>query len=123
MVCRDATYGSRDLLVFNTALDLDFHRQPGQKEVSQVHSEVAITPARWLSLNVYESFTPQNFTLNQVSTGLTLRDGLKRRVKCGTRHRLDVLSQQLHCRRFAERASLTLKRHPHVLEILSAHIR
>jgi len=55
---------------FNTALDLDFHRLASQREVSQIHSELAITPARWLALNVYESFTPQNFTLNQFSTGL-----------------------------------------------------
>lgn len=72
---RDPVYGSRNLLVFDTALDLNFHRQPGQKDVSQIHSELAFTPAPWLSLNGYESFTPQNFTLNQINTGLTLRDG------------------------------------------------
>lgn len=72
---RDPVYGSRDLLVFDTALDLDFHHLAGQREVSQIHSEVAFTPAPWLALNVYESFTPQNFTLNQINTGLTLRDG------------------------------------------------
>jgi LPS-assembly protein len=72
---RDPAYGSRDLLVFNTALDLDFQHLVGQREVSQIHSELTLTPAPWLALNVYESFTPQNFTLNQFSTGLTLRDG------------------------------------------------
>ncbi len=72
---RDPVYGSRDLLTFDTALDLDFHRQTGQKEVSQIHSEIAVTPAPWLALNLYESFSPQNFTLNQINTGITLRDG------------------------------------------------
>jgi len=72
---RDPVYGSRDLLVFNAAVDLNFKRQPGERDVSQVHTELAVTPARWLQLDLYESFTPQDLQLRQLNTGITLRDG------------------------------------------------
>jgi LPS-assembly protein len=72
---RDPIYGSRDLLVFNAAADLRFDRRPGEREASEIHTEVGLTPARWLEVGVYSSFTPQEFTLRELNTGITLRDG------------------------------------------------
>ncbi len=72
---RDAVYGSRDLLVFNVANDFRFKRQLGERDVSEVHTELAVMPARWLELNVYESFVPQDLTLREFNSGVTLRDG------------------------------------------------
>ena len=72
---RDATYGSRDLLVFNNAVDFRFHRGAGERDFSAVHTEIALIPAPWLQFDLYESFTPHTGTLQELNTGITLRDG------------------------------------------------
>ncbi|MDB6127630.1 MAG: Organic solvent tolerance protein [Verrucomicrobia bacterium] len=72
---RDEVYGSRDLLVFNIATDLRFHRPPGQRDLSEVHTDFALMPARWMQFDVYESFAPSTFTLREFNTGLTIHDG------------------------------------------------
>jgi len=72
---RDPLYGSRDLIVLNVANDFHFDRAPGERTVSAIHTELAIMPARWLELGVYQSFTPQDFTLQEFNTGVTLRNG------------------------------------------------
>ena len=72
---RDAVYGSRDLLTFNIANDFRFQRAPGERDVSAVHTELALAPAAWVSVDVYQSFAPQNFTLREFNSGITLRDG------------------------------------------------
>lgn len=72
---RDPIYGSRDLVVLNVANDFRFDRAPGGRTVSAIHSELAIMPARWLELGVYQSFTPQDFTLQEFNTGVTVRNG------------------------------------------------
>jgi LPS-assembly protein len=72
---RDPVYGSRDLVRLNVANDFRFHREPGERDVSEIHTELALLPARWLELGVYQSFTPQDFTLREFNTGVTIRDG------------------------------------------------
>ena len=72
---RDPVLGSRDLLVFNLANDFRFKRQPGERAVSEIHAEVAALPARWLQFDLYQSFAPQTFTLRELNSGMTIRDG------------------------------------------------
>ncbi len=72
---RDPVYGSRDLFLFNAAADFRFERPPGEHELSEIHTELAAMPARWLRLDVFQSFSPQSFTLRQLQTGLTIQDG------------------------------------------------
>lgn len=72
---RDATYGSRDLLIFNNAVDFRFRRQTGERDFSAVHTEIALMPAPWIQFDLYESFTPQTGTLQELNSGITLRDG------------------------------------------------
>ena len=72
---RDPLYGSRDLVVLNVANDFRFHRRPGERDVSEIHAELAIMPARWLELGVYQSVAPQDLTLREFNTGITIRDG------------------------------------------------
>lgn len=72
---RDPQYGSRDLLNFNVAADYRFDRTAGQKPLSEIHTDLAITPAKWVQLDVYESFVPQNTKLREFNSGLTFRDG------------------------------------------------
>lgn len=72
---RDPVYGSRDLVVLNVANDFLFDRTPRERKVSAIHTELAIMPARWLEVGVYQSFTPQDFALQEFNTGITIRDG------------------------------------------------
>ncbi len=73
---RDETYGSRDLLSFNLASDFQFKRTPGQRALSDVHTDVAFAPARWLSVDAYSRLTPQTGSLQEFNTGLKLHDGV-----------------------------------------------
>lgn len=72
---RDAKDGSRDLVMFNVATDLRFRRPPGVRDFSEVHTELALTPAHWLQVDVYQSFAPRNLTLREFNSGITIRDG------------------------------------------------
>ncbi len=77
---RDPVYGSRDLLTFNVATDFRFKRNldsAGHRErpTSEVHTELAFAPASWISVDLYQSFTPQTWSLRELNSGVTLRDG------------------------------------------------
>ena len=76
---RDPVYGSRDLLTFNVANDFRFKRNTTasglERRVSETHAELAFAPANWVSVDVYQSFAPQSFTLREFNSGVTLRDG------------------------------------------------
>jgi LPS-assembly protein len=72
---RDPQYGARDLLTFNVANDFRFKRQPGERDVSEIHTELAAMPTRWLEVGFYNSFAPQSFTLGEFNTGVTIHDG------------------------------------------------
>ena len=72
---RDPIYGSRDLVVLNVANDFHFNKRAGERDVSEVHAELAIMPARWLELGIYQSIAPQDLTLREFNTGITIRDG------------------------------------------------
>lgn len=72
---RDKTYGSRDLLTLNIAQDFRFHRQPDVKDSSEVHTGVSFMPATWMEFDVYNSFTPQNFTGRELNTRFAIHDG------------------------------------------------
>jgi len=72
---RDPVLGSRDLVVFNVANDFRFRRRPGERDVSEIHTELALLPARWLQIEVYQSFAPRNLTLREFNAGVTVRDG------------------------------------------------
>ena len=75
--------GTRDLLVFNVANDFRFRRRPGERDVSEVHTEIALMPARWLQVDVYESFAPRNLSLREFNSGITIRDGAAWSVRFG----------------------------------------
>ena len=72
---RDPVYGSRNLVALNVANDFFFNRKRGERDISEIHSELAVMPARWLELGIYQSFAPQDLTLKEFNTGITLRDG------------------------------------------------
>ena len=76
---RDPVYGSRDLFTFNVANDFRFHPNTvaGQRErtSSEIHTDLAFAPARWVSVDLYESFSPQTWSLREFNSGVTVRDG------------------------------------------------
>ncbi|HXQ81082.1 MAG TPA: LPS assembly protein LptD [Opitutaceae bacterium] len=72
---RDKTYGSTDLLTFNVAEDLRFHRALGQTDFSDVHAELTATPARWLELRVEDSVSTRRAAQRAMDTTITLREG------------------------------------------------
>ena len=72
---RDKTYGSRDLLTLNLAQDFYFHRKPGEKDSSELHTGLSYMPANWMQFDIYYSFPPKNFTTRELNTQLALHDG------------------------------------------------
>ena len=93
---RDPVAGSRDLLAVKVANDFRFYRQPAAKgterKVSEIHTELAFSPASWLSAELYQSFAPQTFKLRELNSGLQLRDGEVWSVRFSN----NFLSQELH---------------------------
>lgn len=72
---RDPKEGTRDLLALNLASDFRFKRRFGERDVSEIHADLSLTPVRWLQFDLYQSFAPQNFTLRELNASLTLRSG------------------------------------------------
>ncbi|MGH7947556.1 MAG: LPS assembly protein LptD, partial [Opitutaceae bacterium] len=72
---RDPVLGSRDLLVFNIGNDFRFRRRPGERDVSEIHSELVLMPARWLQMDVYQSMSPRTLSVREFNSGVTIRDG------------------------------------------------
>ncbi len=97
---RDPVYGSRDLFVFNVAADYRFDRTAGQRPLSDIYTEMAVMPARWLQFDVYEHFTPQTFTLQEFNSGLTLHDGDAWSVRLSSNFLRDQLEDYLADWRF-----------------------
>jgi len=88
---RDPVHGTRDLVVFNVANDFRFRRRPGERDVSEIHTELALMPANWLQVDVYQSFAPQTFRLREFNSGVTVRDGRFWSVRFGN----NFLRQQI----------------------------
>ncbi len=71
---RDANYGSRDLLTVNVASDLNFSTEAGQRHWSDLYTEVALTPASWIKLELFQRLSSRTLALRELNTGLTLMD-------------------------------------------------
>ena len=71
---RDAGYGSRDLLRFNLASDVNFSTQPGARHWSDVYTEMSLTPASWLRFDFFQRLSSRTLALRELNTGLTLMD-------------------------------------------------
>ena len=72
---RDPVLGSRDLAVFNIGNDFRFHRRPGERDLSEIHSELALMPASWLQVDLYQSISPETLAVREFNSGITIRDG------------------------------------------------
>jgi len=72
---RDAQYGSRDLVSLNLATDFNFSTQPGQRRWSDIYTELALTPARWLRFDLYQRLSAQTLGLHEFNSDLAITDG------------------------------------------------
>lgn len=71
---RNSGYGSRDLLAFNVADDLQFHRQPGQHDFSDLHTETVVSPAPWINFSAEQVFRAQTFSLREFDAGFDIHN-------------------------------------------------
>lgn len=72
---RDPTYGSRNLAALNIADDFNFRRTQAEPDFSDLHTELALTPANWIEWDVAEIFSARNLGLREFDSGLVLKDG------------------------------------------------
>lgn len=72
---RDPTEGTRDLVSFNLANDFRFKRRPGEREVSELHAELSLTPASWVQVDLYQSLRPASMALKELNAAVSIRDG------------------------------------------------
>jgi LPS-assembly protein len=71
---RAADYGSRDLIDFNLAADLNIATRPGQHRWSDVYTELSVTPASWLRLELFQRVSSRTLGLHEFNASFELID-------------------------------------------------
>ena len=83
---RDETYGSRDLAQFNLALDARLDRPAGARKLSALHSELRLSPASFLDVDLYHRATPGDWTMRELNTAITLHSADDWQVQFATHY-------------------------------------
>ena len=94
---RDKTYGSRDLVRLNVAIDQyadaeAASTQGATRNRSDAHSFLDLTPVRWLRFDLYNRTTVQTGKMQELNTGLTLRDADVWSFRLGTHYLEDAVA-------------------------------
>ena len=71
---RDAKYGSRNLAALNFAADYRFDPAAGQRHLSDIYTELVLTPVSWLRFELFHRFDPHSIRQQELNTGVTLID-------------------------------------------------
>ena len=71
---RDPAYGSRNLAELNFAADYRFDHLAGVKPLSDIYTEVALTPTPWLRWEVFNRFDPHQPSQQEFNTALEISD-------------------------------------------------
>jgi len=71
---RDPKYGSRNLAALNFATDYRFDPAVGQRYLSDIYTEIALTPAPWVRFELFHRFNPHSTRQQELNTGITLVD-------------------------------------------------
>jgi LPS-assembly protein len=71
---RDRAYGSRNLAALNFAADYRFDPPAGTPELSDIYTELALTPAPWLRWSVLHRFDPHTPGQQELNTALQIAD-------------------------------------------------
>lgn len=90
---RDATYGSRDLVRLNLAADTRFDRVGSQRTLSDLHTELSLTPTRWLQFDLYQRFSTYDGAFEELNTGLSLVNSQWWTVRLGTHYLRNDISE------------------------------
>ncbi|WP_404422160.1 LPS-assembly protein LptD [Nibricoccus sp. IMCC34717] len=83
---RDKERGSRDLVALRLAGDVHLQRLGRERNTSDLHSELAVTPAHWLTFSAYQRFDVDAGTVRELNTGFTLRDGQQWRARVSSHY-------------------------------------
>ncbi len=99
---RDPEYGSRDLVELDFYQEFRFQTrpaqparfgqgaQPPQQDFSDFFTVLSINPAYWLNFETLIRVDPNHLDLDEVTTGVTFRDGEKFEVMFGNNYIADV---------------------------------
>jgi len=72
---RDTAYGSRNLASLNFAADYELgNANAGNRRLSNIYTEFALTPAPWLKWEVFERFDPHTPSQQELNTAIELID-------------------------------------------------
>ena len=71
---RDRSYGSRNLASLNFAADYRFDDVPGRRHLSDIYTELAITPASWLRWEVFHRFDPHAPSQQELNAAVEIVD-------------------------------------------------
>ena len=71
---RDRSYGSRNLATLNFAADYRFDDVPGRRHLSDIYTELAITPASWLRWEVFHRFDPHAPSQQELNAAVEIVD-------------------------------------------------
>ena len=71
---RDPVYGSRNLATLNFAADYGFNHVLGEHPLSNLYTELTLTPAPWLRWEVFQRVNPYNFSQQELNTAIELVD-------------------------------------------------
>jgi len=83
---RDAVYGSRDLVRLNLAADVRFDREGEPRTLSDLHTELVLSPARWLNFDLYQRYSTYGGKLEELNTGLTVANAEWWSFRLGTHY-------------------------------------
>jgi hypothetical protein len=71
---RDEGYGSRNLVDLNLGEDVNFARTAAEPDFTDVHSELTLTPAHWIEVDMAQVFSPRTFRQREFDATLILRN-------------------------------------------------
>ncbi len=94
---RDPAHGSRDLAQLDLALDQHADAEAAatqgqRRDRSDLHAFLALHPARWLRFDTYTRQTVQTGKMQELNTGLTVRDADVWSFRLGTHYLEDLAS-------------------------------
>lgn len=94
-------YGSRTLGYLNLYQDFRFHPEPLNRGLSDFYTELGANPWKWISLNAFSRVDSERFTLKEINTSLTIKDGKKWSVTVGNAFFQDLTNQYWITGKFA----------------------
>ena len=90
---RDAQYGPRNLAELNLYQDLVFSTEPGEQNWTDCYTQLRLTPAPWLRLDLINRLNPETLTIEDTRTALTVFDGDKWRLSMRTNYLRNAIDQ------------------------------